>query len=79
MVDDVILLEVILKCFTLSIETNMLSLITIAGLSHRTGAYIKKLREIAPADGVELYGFSFRICMTLFIMAYLLAFAMVYV
>ena len=57
----------------------MLSLITIASLSHRTGAYIKKLREIAPADGVELYGFSFRICMTLFIMAYLLAFAMVYV
>lgn len=79
MVDDVILLEVILKCFTLSIETNMLSLITNASLSHRTGAYVKKLREKAPADGVELYGFSSRICMTLFVMAYLFAFAMVYV
>ena len=50
-----------------------------ASLSHRTGAYIKKLRKIAPADGVELYGFSSRIYMTLFIMAYLFAFAMVYV
>ena len=50
-----------------------------ASLSHRTGAYIKKLRKIAPPDGVELYGFSSRIYMTLFIMAYLFAFAMVYV
>ena len=79
LVDDVLLLEVILKCFTISIETNMLGLITNASLSHRTGAYIKKLRKIAPADCVELYGFSSRIYMTLFIMAYLFAFAMVYV
>ena len=57
----------------------MLGLITNASLSHRTGAYVKKLRKIAPADGVELYGFSSRIWMTLFIMAYLSAFAMVYV